>query len=229
MTAGRVAVAVLTSVVLWCAASIGRATAVAYMLVYVAATLPGWPIGFALFGRRHAAGWIAGALFGYAITALHSGCPSSAGRPGGVTFSPAWTLVPSARGRCSVRLAPRRLTFPPGQGATRSLCAPLFCSFPLLVARPVRPIGESDAQGNRTLSRLLHRRLRLARSAHCRTGALFLSAEKTPTLRAGRFTIIGRIILLPAAVTGAGPQDDSPPIETYLAANGLSTGDTVRR
>ena len=43
---------------------------VAHVLVYVAATIPGWPIGFRTFGRRHAAGWVAGSLLGYAITCL---------------------------------------------------------------------------------------------------------------------------------------------------------------
>ncbi|MBI4476085.1 MAG: hypothetical protein HY654_02870 [Acidobacteria bacterium] len=41
-----------------------------YLLLYTLATVPGWPLGFALFGRRHAAGWVAGALLGYAFTAL---------------------------------------------------------------------------------------------------------------------------------------------------------------
>jgi hypothetical protein len=41
-----------------------------YLLLYVAATVPGLPLGFALFGRDHAAGWIGGALIGYALTAV---------------------------------------------------------------------------------------------------------------------------------------------------------------
>jgi hypothetical protein len=41
-----------------------------YAGLYVVATLPGWPIGFALFGRRHAAGWIGGIVVGYGLTSL---------------------------------------------------------------------------------------------------------------------------------------------------------------
>ena len=44
----------------------------AYLFVYVLAILPGVPLGTALFGRRHAAGWVAGALAGYALTGAAS-------------------------------------------------------------------------------------------------------------------------------------------------------------
>ena len=37
------------------------------------AVLPGVPLGIALFGRRHPAAWIGGALFGYGLTQLASG------------------------------------------------------------------------------------------------------------------------------------------------------------
>jgi hypothetical protein len=41
---------------------------VLYAAIYLLALVPGMPLGFALFGRRHAAGWLAGALFGYVLT-----------------------------------------------------------------------------------------------------------------------------------------------------------------
>jgi hypothetical protein len=69
MTIARGVVMVLVAAVLGVAALIGGFVAIGYGAVYAAATLPGWPIGFALFGRRRPAGWIAGALLGY--DALH--------------------------------------------------------------------------------------------------------------------------------------------------------------
>ena len=50
--------------------SIGGLTAVACFALFVLATVPGLPLGFALFGRRHGAGWITGALLGYATSCL---------------------------------------------------------------------------------------------------------------------------------------------------------------
>ena len=44
--------------------------ALLFPLVYAALVLPGVPLGFALFGRRHPAGWIAGAILGYALAVL---------------------------------------------------------------------------------------------------------------------------------------------------------------
>ena len=41
-----------------------------YLFFYGLAILPGLPIGFALFGREHAGGWIAGASVGYALDRL---------------------------------------------------------------------------------------------------------------------------------------------------------------
>ena len=43
--------------------------ALAYIPLFVLATLPGWPLGRVLFGR-HPAGWVAGALLGYGITCI---------------------------------------------------------------------------------------------------------------------------------------------------------------
>ena len=45
--------------------------ALLFIPTYAALVLPGLPLGFALFGRRHPAGWIAGAILGY----LHRGFP----------------------------------------------------------------------------------------------------------------------------------------------------------
>src|SRR5215208_2853693 len=149
MTAARVAVAVVTSVVLMVAASIGRTTAVVYVLAYAAATLPGWHIGFALFGKRHAAGWIAGALLGYGITALALWVPIVAGAPGSLTLVAAWTLV--TVGSWTMFRSPRRpaVDLPAWtERDTVGLCAVVLI-VPLLVAVPYGRIGESDAQGNR--------------------------------------------------------------------------------
>src|SRR5262249_29549149 len=48
----------------------GGAGGLAYFCVYALVCATGLPLGFALFGRRHAGAWIAGLLFGYALASL---------------------------------------------------------------------------------------------------------------------------------------------------------------
>jgi hypothetical protein len=57
-------VAICTGIV---AVIIAGPWALAYVLLYFLATLPGWPLGRVLFGR-HPAGWVFGSLLGYGLT-----------------------------------------------------------------------------------------------------------------------------------------------------------------
>src|SRR4029450_10275984 len=59
-------VAICTGIV---AVIIAGPWAVASVLLYLLATLPGWPLGRVLFGR-HPAGWVFGALLGYGLTCV---------------------------------------------------------------------------------------------------------------------------------------------------------------
>src|SRR6188508_1666692 len=49
---------------------LGGSTGFLYAALLALVGLPGIPLGFALFGRHHAAGWIAGLALGYAATTL---------------------------------------------------------------------------------------------------------------------------------------------------------------
>ena len=63
--------------------------ALAYVPLYVLATLPGWPLGRVLFGR-HPASWVFGALAGYGLTCLAFWMVIAAGIPSAITFVLAW-------------------------------------------------------------------------------------------------------------------------------------------
>ena len=63
---------------------------VLYIVIFALAAAPGLPLGFALFGRRHAAGWIAGALFGYVLTSLAIWSAIRLGVPTPLGFAAAW-------------------------------------------------------------------------------------------------------------------------------------------
>ena len=47
----------------------GEVPGLQYLAVYLLSLIPGLPLGFAVFGSRHAVGWVAGALLGYGLTA----------------------------------------------------------------------------------------------------------------------------------------------------------------
>ncbi|MEO8075767.1 MAG: hypothetical protein ABI818_05510 [Acidobacteriota bacterium] len=64
-----------------------------YLLCYACAAVPGLPLGWALFGRDHAGGWIAGVLLGYALTAIAIWAPIAAHVASAPAFVLAWGTV----------------------------------------------------------------------------------------------------------------------------------------
>ena len=119
-----------------------------YVGLYGLLLAPGLPIGFWLFGRRHAAGWIAGALIGYGLSALVLWVPadlhftSRAWLPAvwGATSAATFTFFRSAHGLVQL----------PGWHRTDTIA--LLCTLltvPILLAGPFSRIGEPDRQQNR--------------------------------------------------------------------------------
>ena len=86
MTGRSIALVVFALLLLLSSWLIGGAAAWIYLIVYALAMVPGFPLGFTLFGRDHAAGWIAGAILGYALTALAMWVPIAAHVPSALTF-----------------------------------------------------------------------------------------------------------------------------------------------
>src|SRR5688500_11381940 len=82
-------VAICTGIV---AVIIAGPWALAYIPLYVLATIPGWPLGHALFGR-HPAAWVAGALLGYALTCVAFWAVLALHIPSATAFIVAWALV----------------------------------------------------------------------------------------------------------------------------------------
>ena len=120
----------------------------AYLLLYLLLLVPGLPVGFALFGSRHAAGWIAGALIGYASSAVVLWIPAEFHLTSRAWLPSAWaalttvTLLLFRVGRVLVPL-------PAWQRAdtTALLCALLVV--PVLLAGPFSRVGEKDSDGSR--------------------------------------------------------------------------------
>ena len=73
----------------WC----GGGRGLVYVALYMLALVPGLPIGWRLFGREHPAGWVGGAIVGYALTSVALWLPMRLGHPTASAFMAVWAAV----------------------------------------------------------------------------------------------------------------------------------------
>jgi hypothetical protein len=123
-------------------------TAVLYALVYVVACLPGLPLGFALFGRKQAAGWVAGALFGYMLTALAIWAPIHAGMPSLLTIGIAWLAVTIVAWLAAPGGVRAQIELPHWSSGDTKALAVVWALTLIIAVPPFLRAGEIDAQGN---------------------------------------------------------------------------------
>jgi len=119
-----------------------------YLGLYALLLVPGLPIGFLLFGRNHAAGWIGGALIGYALSALVLWVPADLGLVARAWIPTAWTVLTAAT--FPLLKASRVLVQLPAWHRADSVA--LLCSLlvvPLLLAGPFSRVGDPDGEGQR--------------------------------------------------------------------------------
>jgi hypothetical protein len=123
------------------------AAGLGYVALFALLLLPGLPLGFYLFGARHAAGWIAGGLIGYALSAVVLWVPADLGLTAQVWLPGAWAALTAAT-HLFVRGGHAVVPLPPWQRAdtVALLCAMLLV--PLIVSVPFSRVGERDADGN---------------------------------------------------------------------------------
>lgn len=146
MTAAA-ALGIATALALWLA---GGWVALAYVVVYALAVLPGLPLGFALFGRNHPAAWIGGALVGYGLTQMAIWAVIVLNAASLIAFVLAWLLL-----LCLTVLVSRLVQTTPvirmpawSSADTTALCLVLLL-VPALMGPPYRSLGRADAEGNR--------------------------------------------------------------------------------
>jgi len=128
----------------------GGPAGVLYTGLYVLSLAPGLPLGWWLFGRRHVAGWAAGAMVGYAMTSLALWVPIRLGAASAAAFVAAWVTASAAAWFVNVRRpAAPLVSLPPF--TRRDAAALLFVL--LLVAgflsRPFGRVGAQDPAANR--------------------------------------------------------------------------------
>lgn len=149
MTRRSIALAIFCLALLASAWLIGGAGALIYLLIYLLALVPGLPIGFALFGRDHAGGWIAAGVVGYALTAFAMWAPIAAHVPSWLMFITSWALVSGLSWFGCRRIRTPSVALPPWTPAgSTALLAVLVLTLAVAVP-PFAHVGHSDAEGNR--------------------------------------------------------------------------------
>jgi hypothetical protein len=197
--------------------------ALLFPLVYTALVLPGLPLGFALFGRRHPAGWIAGVILGYPLAVLGIWAAAAIGVPGRGGFAGAIGLITIATFAASWRYRRNPLiTLPPWTAETSCGFAVVVALTVTLAAPPLGNVGARDRDGN------LRYRAYFTADFVWHTA---LTAELTrftlppgnPYLAPERIHYYWGYFLVPAAIARSGPAPLRD-VERSLRLNALVTG-----
>lgn len=120
-----------------------------YVLLFGVMCVPGLPIGLALFGRRHVAGWISGCLLGYAVIAVVLWALVQARIASGAAF---WIVLglANAAGVATMRArwhAAPWILLPVWRTRDTTALVAVLLLVPALQWRPFLRIGEQDADG----------------------------------------------------------------------------------
>lgn len=119
-----------------------------YAFAYLLVCAAGLPFGFVLFGRRHAAGWVAGAVVGYGMTAFLWGLAVQAGMHGTGTFVSVWAAAGGLLWFAARRVPPLIALPVWTRRDTTALLATAMLA-PVLTAVPFARLGEEDEQRRR--------------------------------------------------------------------------------
>jgi hypothetical protein len=128
---------------------VGGPAGLAYLALLALVTASGLPLGFALFGRRHAAGWIAGALFGYAAISLAWWAVVFLGIASTVAFVAAWAGAFVVNGAAALVVGPPAVALPEWSRRDTAALLLVLLLVPVLVWKPFAKLGAVDEAGDR--------------------------------------------------------------------------------
>lgn len=191
-----------------------------YVLLVGTATAVGLPLGFALFGRRHAAGWVTGAITGYAITAFSLWSLVQAGAASAGTFAGAVAITGILSWLCLRGRGPW-VVLPPWRRRDTVALALVLLLVPLLQWRPFTRIGEIDDAGARryrayfTADFLWH----VALTSEL---AKFTSPPRNPYLARRPLHYYWSYFVVPAAIVGTAPV--LADVQSHLLVNAACAG-----
>lgn len=195
-----------------------------YLVVYLLALIPGLPLGFALFGRRHAAGWIAGSLFGYMLTSLAIWAAVFAGLPSALVFVASWIGVVVLGWLLAPGVVRPLLDLPHWSGRDTAALAAVWILTLAIAVPPFLRAGEIDSAGNRryrayfTADFVWHTALAAELTK-------FDSPPRNPYLAHRPIHYYWTYFLLPAAVAGTAPESLATlrDEQTCLKGNAIAT------
>jgi hypothetical protein len=204
--------------------AVGRGPgALLFPLVYAVLVLPGLPLGFALFGRRHPAGWIAGAILGYALAVVGIWAAAAIGMPDRWGFAGTIAVITMATVAAGWRYRKTPLVALPAWTAdTGSGFAVVVALTLALAVPPLANVGARDRDGN------LRYRAYFTADFVWHTA---LTAELTrftlppgnPYLAPERIHYYWGYFLVPAAIARSGPAPLRD-VERSLRLTALATG-----
>lgn len=201
---------------------IGGAAAWIYLLVYALAMVPGLPLGFALFGRNHAGGWIAGAILGYALTAFAIWMPIAAHVPSALTFVLAWTGVSALTWFLGRRLASPALALPEWTPSGSTALLTVLVLTLAVATPPFAHVGRVDHAGNRYYRAYFTADFVWHTALTSEIGK-FSMPPRNPYLARQPIHYYWTYYLLPAAASQTGPAPIRD-VQLCLKVNALMTG-----
>jgi hypothetical protein len=222
MTVRTLALTVFCLAVLGSAWMIGGAGAWIYLLIYLLALVPGLPLGFALFGRHHAGGWIAAAVIGYALTAFAMWIPIAARIPSLVTFAASWVVFSALSWFLCRRLTTPSVSLPPWTpGGSTALLAVLVLTL-AVATPPFAHVGKTDNEGNRYYRAYFTADFVWHTALTSEIGK-FSMPPRNPYLARQPIHYYWTYYLLPAVVSQVGPSPVRD-VQLCLKINALMTG-----
>ena len=220
--AAGVLFAVVLTTALWISAD---GAGVLYTVLFAGAIVPGIPIGIALFGRRHPAAWICGALLGYGLTQMALWAVIAARAASTPAFVLAWgALTISTWTLCRGRANQPAIEAPPWSSHDLRALYLVLLLVPVLMGITYRNLGRADADGNRyyrayfTADFLWH-------SALAGELGKFSLPPRNPYLAPRPMNYYWTYFLLPSAVAQQAP--DATPLrdeQRVLKANAILVG-----
>jgi hypothetical protein len=222
VTGRSIALVVFALLLLLSSWLIGGAAAWIYLIVYALAMVPGFPLGFTLFGRDHAAGWIAGAILGYALTALAMWVPIAAHVTSALTFVIAWGGVSALTWFACRRIpSPAVPPSPWTPAASTALLAVLVLTL-AVATPPLAHVGRLDDQGNRYYRAYFTADFVWHTALTAEIGK-FSMPPRNPYLARQPIHYYWTYYLLPATVSQVGP-GAARDVQMCLKINALMTG-----
>ncbi len=196
--------------------------ALAYIPLYVLATVPGWPLGWALFGRSHPVSWIAGALLGYALTCLALWAVLAIGIASALAFAAAWAVMSAATWLIARRQDKALVELPAWSLREARILILLLLIVPAVFLFPYKNLGSFDAEGNR-LYRAYFTADFIWHTALTAELAKYQMPPVNPYLGDRTIQYYWTYFLVPAAIAQEGPGNLAD-IESSLKVNALLSG-----